>query len=141
MGRPKADIAAQPRELWRLREWLAEWRRSHERGVALPDKFWASAGRVARQHGVHATARALGLEYNKLKRASGVSSAAGGRSKMPAVQGAAKFIELTGTLPRNLNECRLTLQGLDGQRLSVEMASSAATEVVLQLCRSGWGAA
>jgi hypothetical protein len=141
MGRPKADDTAQPRELSRLREWLQDWRQSHERGVALPDKFWASAGRVARQHGVHATARALGLEYNKLKRASSVASAAGVRSKMPAMQRSAKFIELTGTLPRNLGECRLTLQGADGQRLSVEMASGAAAEVVLQLCRSGWGAA
>jgi hypothetical protein len=141
MGRPKADEAAQPRELFRLREWLQDWRKSHGRGVALPDKFWASAGRVARQHGVHATARALGLEYNKLKGASGVASAAGVRSKMPAVQRSAKFIELTGALPTNLSECRLTLQGADGQRLSVEMASGAAAEVVLRLCRSGWGAA
>src|SRR5438128_2240647 len=111
MGRPKADDTAQPRELSRLREWLQDWRKSHQRGVALPDKFWASAGRVARQHGVHATARALGLEYNKLKRASGVSSGVAVRSKMPAVQRSAKFIELTGTLPRNLGGCRLTLQG------------------------------
>src|SRR3954468_22214971 len=132
MGRPKADDTAQPRELSRLREWLQDWRKSHERGGALPDKFWASAGRVARQHGVHATARALGLEYNKLKRASGVESPAGGRSKMkPAVQHVAKFIEVTGALPRNLSECRLTLQGAGGQSLSVEMASGAATEVVL----------
>jgi hypothetical protein len=140
MGRPKADDTAQPRELSRLREWLQDWRKSHERGVALPDKFWASAGRVARRHGVHATARALGLEYNKLKRASGLASAADGRRKKPAVPRSAKFIELTGALPRNLSECMLTLQGADGQRLSVEMGSGAAAEVVLQLCRSGWGA-
>jgi hypothetical protein len=74
MGRPKADITAQPRELSPLREWLDDWRKSHERGVAFPDKFWVSSGRVARQHGVHATARALGLEYNKLKRASGATT-------------------------------------------------------------------
>lgn len=141
MGRPRADDTEQPRGLSRLRDWLQDWRKSHERGVAFPDKFWASAGRVARQHGVHATARALGLEYNKLKRASDVASAAGMRSKMPAVKRSAKFIELTGALPRSLSECRLTLQGADGQRLSVEMASGAAAEVVLQLCRSGWGAA
>jgi hypothetical protein len=141
MGRPRADNTAQPRELFRLREWLQDWRKSHERGVAFPDKFWVSAGRAARRNGVHATARALGLEYNKLKRASGVASAAGVGSKMPAMRRSAKFIELTGALSRNLSECRLTLQGADGQRLSVEMASGAAVEVVLQLCRSGWGAA
>jgi hypothetical protein len=141
MGRPKADITAQPRELSRLREWLEDWRKSHERGVAFPEKFWVSAGRVARQHGVHATARALGLEYNRLKRASGAAMGAGGRSKGLAVQKPVKFIELTGALPRNLSECRLSLQGAGGQRLHLEMAPAAAAEIVLQLCRSGWGAA
>ena len=100
-------------------EWLQDWRKRHERGVSFPDNilYWL--------HGVHATARVLGLEYNKLKRASGVASAAGVRSKMPAVQRSAKFIELTGALPRNLSECRLSLQGVDGQRLSVKMAFGA----------------
>jgi hypothetical protein len=141
MGRPKADITAQPRELSRLREWLEDWRKGHERGVAFPEKFWVSAGRVARRHGVHATARALGLEYNKLKRASGATTGSGGRSQKPTVAKPVKFIELTGALPKNLSECRLSLQGVGGQRLHLEMAPGAAVEVVLQLCRSGWSAA
>jgi hypothetical protein len=140
MGRPKADVTAQPRELSRLRDWLDEWRKSHERGVAFPEKFWASAGRVARQQGVHATARALGLEYNKLKRASAIGAGAGGRSKGLTVQEPVKFIELTGALSRSPSECRLTLTGENGQRLQVEMAAGAAADMVLQLCRSGWGA-
>jgi hypothetical protein len=140
MGRPKADVAAQPRELLRLGAWLGEWRKSHDRGVALPEKFWVSAGRVARQHGVHATARALRLEYNKLKRASAVEAGAGGRGKGTRVQDPVKFIELTGALPRSPGECRLTLTGENGKRLQMEMAPGAAAEVLLQLCRSGWSA-
>ena len=86
------------------------------------------------------TARALGLEYNKLKRASGGAIARiGGESKKRAVQKAVKFVELTGALSQSSGECQLSLQSPSGHRLHVEMAPGAAAEVVLQLCRSGWG--
>jgi hypothetical protein len=42
--------------------------------------------------------------------------------------------------PGKASGCRLSLQNLSGQRLQLEMAPGAAAEVVLQLCRSGWGA-
>src|ERR1039457_1414245 len=99
MARPEADTKMQPRSLSRLRERLDDWRKSTARGVAFPEKLWASAGRLAQRHGIYVTARALGLEYNKLKRASGAATGAGGGSKRPAVQKPVKFIELTGALP------------------------------------------
>lgn len=51
-----------------------------------------------------------------------------------------KFVELTGALPVKLSGCRLSLRNADGQRLQLEMAPDAATEMVLQLCRLGWSA-
>jgi hypothetical protein len=51
-----------------------------------------------------------------------------------------KFIDLTGALPLSQSGCRLLLQNGNGQRLQLEMAPGAATEMVLQLCRSGWAA-
>src|SRR6266404_4948860 len=70
MARQARDTARQPRDLLRMRERLDGWRSSHSRGVAFPEKLWSAAGRVARRHGVYVTARALCLEYNKLKAAS-----------------------------------------------------------------------
>lgn len=141
MARAKADIETQPRELSRMRERLDEWRKANARGVAFPEKLWASAGRLAQRHGVFRTARALGLEYNKLKGASGGAvGRTGGAAKRPVVRKPVKFIELTGALPVSANGCRLSLQNLNGQTLQLEMAPGAAAEVVLQLCRSGWGA-
>ena len=140
MASAETGARTQPRELSRMRERLDDWRKSHARGTAFPEKLWASAGRLATRYGVYVTARALGLEYNKLKRASGAATGAGGGSKRPAVQKPVKFIELTGALPASSSGCRLSLQGPSGQRLQLEMAPSAAAEVVLQLCRSGWGA-
>jgi hypothetical protein len=141
MGRPKADVNTQPREVSRLRERLDEWRQSPDRGKAFPEEFWVSAGRLALRHGVHATARALGLEYNKLKRASGGTTGGVGRKERPAVRKPVKFVEVTGALGGRLSDARLSLYGPGGQRLQLEMSSGTAAEVVLQLCRSGWGAA
>src|ERR1022692_3953445 len=100
MARPEADTKMQPRSLSRLRERLDDWRKSTARGVAFPEKLWASAGRLAQRHGIYVTARALGLEYNKLKRASGGAVAkAGGGAKRAAIAKAVKFVALSGVLP------------------------------------------
>ena len=141
MTRRAGGTAGQSQDLLRMRQRLDEWRGSHARGVAFPEALWSAAGRVARRRGVYVTARALGLEYNKLKRASGarivrVGSAAGRRSTPKRM----KFIELSGVLPASVGGCRLSLQNENGQRLQLEMAPSAASEMVLQLCRSGWAA-
>jgi hypothetical protein len=140
MARPKAEIKRPPRALSRMRERLDDWRKSSARGVAFPAKLWASAGRLAQRHGIYVTARALGLEYNKLKRFSGSGARIGGAAKRPAVEKPVQFIELTGALPVSPSGCRLSLRSPNGQRLQLEMAPGAAAEVVLQLCRSGWGA-
>jgi hypothetical protein len=123
-----------------MRQRLDEWRGSHKRGVAFPAKLWSAAARVAQRHGVFRTARALGLEYNKLKGMSGVIARVPGKAKRPSKPDPMEFIELTGVLPVTRSECRLSLQNANGQRLQLEMASGAATEMVLQLCRSGWSA-
>ena len=55
---------------------LRRWRSSHARRVPLPDSLWAAAGELAREHGINRTAKALHLEYGKLKqRAEAVGAA------------------------------------------------------------------
>lgn len=124
-----------------MRRRLDEWRGSHAPGKAFPDALWSAAGRVAQRRGVYVTARALGLEFNKLKRASGEGVArVHGEARRPSTGKAMKFVELSGVLPASASGCRLSLQNASGQRLRLEMAPGAATEMVLQLCRSGWAA-
>jgi hypothetical protein len=130
-----------PRELIKMRRRLDEFRRGTRPGVPFPGWVWAAAARLARRHGVHRTGRALGLEYNKLKRASGGAVTAGGADRVRGKRGATlvKFVELNGALPVG-EDCRLLLQGPEGQRLRLEMAPGAAAQVVLGLCRAGFGA-
>ena len=137
----EADAVAQPRALMRMRERLDDWRKSHRSGMAFPEALWVAAGRLAARHGVYVSSRALGLEYNKLKRASGgVVSPVGTAVKRASISRPVQLIELTGALAVNAGGCRLSLQGPGGQRLALEMTPGAAAEVVMQLCRSGWGA-
>ncbi|SRR6266404_1479050 len=141
MARQARDTARQPRDLLRMRERLDGWRSSHSRGVAFPEKLWSAAGRVARRHGVYVTARALCLEYNKLKAASvGVIARVTRKASVRSTPKPMKFVELTGVLPASPGGCRVSLRGPVGERLQLEMAPGAATEMVLQLCRSGWSA-
>ena len=140
MARAASGTKGQMRDFARMRQRLNDWRGSHNRGVAFPPARWAAAGRVARRHGVFRTARALGLEYNKLKGMRGVIVRVPGKAMLPSKPTPMKFIELTGALPVSPSGCRLSLQNVNGQRLQLEMAPGAATEMVLQLCRSGWSA-
>jgi len=131
----------QPQDLVRLRQRLDEYRRESQPGKALPGWAWAAAGKLARRHGVHRSSRALGLEYNKLKRLSGAAADHSGqaRTSRPKRRPSVQFVDLSGALAVG-GDCRLVLEGPDGQRLSVQMPAGAATEVVLGLCRAGFGA-
>ncbi len=132
----------QPQELVRLRQRLDEYRRDSQPGKALPGWAWAAAGRLARRHGVHRSSRVLGLEYNKLKRLSGAAAAdqsGQARTSRRRRPSSPQFVDLSGALAVG-GDCRLVLDGPGGQRLSVQMPAGAATEVVLGLCRAGFGA-
>jgi len=50
-----------------MRQWLDDWRKSNARGVAFPEKLWASAGRLAQWHGMFRTARALGRSFETIE--------------------------------------------------------------------------
>ena len=67
------DVPSDMRKLyWRLRR----WRSSHARRAPFPDALWAAAGELAREHGINRTAKALRLEYGKLKERAGAAGPA-----------------------------------------------------------------
>jgi hypothetical protein len=44
------------------------WRKGHKARLPIPEALWVAAAEAAREHGVFQTAKALRLEYGKLKR-------------------------------------------------------------------------
>jgi hypothetical protein len=90
---------------------------------------------LAQRHGVYPTARALGLEYNKLKRLS--------QSVDPTQKALSSpdFVELIAPQAVSGSECRIELEGPRGGRLKIELPAVASADLVVGLCRVVWGEA
>lgn len=66
MRRTQGDTL--PDEVERVRECFAQWRQTRPGRSRIPAPLWAEAAPLARRHGVHPIARALGLNDHALKR-------------------------------------------------------------------------
>ena len=100
------------------------WRKSHTARLPIPEKLWASAAQVAREHGVFRTAKVLHLEYGKLKRmVEGVTP-----STRPAWTSAA-FVELVPPQAVGLSsECVMELEGPRG-KLRIQWKGATASDL------------
>lgn len=114
---------------------LERWRETRTAGTPMPEKLWAAAAKLAQRHGVYPTARALGLEYNKLKRLS--RSAGRPQKALPSPA----FVELIAAQPAVVSECRIELEGPRGGRLKIELPAVASADWVVSVCRVVWGEA
>lgn len=101
-----------------LQRQVAAWRRSQPSRARLPDAVWSAAAALARSEGVSWVARALHLDYYRLRRHCRPS----GTIPTPSVRAPA-FVEVELQAPRAAVErnCRMELCGADGRRLVIEM--------------------
>jgi len=148
-----------PPNMQRLYRRFARWRSAHTGRLPIPERLWAAATELARQHGVFATAKALHLEYGKLKQlteatfpalkgwvgkaSTAVRQAQGGmrrRTKVPRRTRSRPrppaFVELLAPRPGSSPECRVELEGPRG-RMRVEFKGIATAELVA-LSRALW---
>lgn len=112
---------------------MERWRETRTAGMPMPEKLWAAAAKLAQRHGVYPTARALGLEYNKLKR---LSQSAHHTQKALPLPG---FVELIAPRPAGVSQCRVELEGPRGGRLKIEFPAVTSADWVVGLCRVAWG--
>lgn len=113
--------------LVRLTKRFESWRKGRSLGQRIPEKLWRAAARVATDHGVNRTARALSLDYYSLKQR--VDDAGG--------EGAAQFIELPAPAMPTSNGCVIELEDARGARMRIELGAVSARDV-LALSRSFW---
>jgi len=135
------------------------WRSSHTGRLPIPEPLWAAAADLARRHGVFRIAKALLLEYGKLKDLAGaVGSAtkkpagtlaavsrppAGGHNSTAAVLSRTRsrpqppaFVELIAPSRGSSLECRVELEGRRG-KMRIEFKGIATAELVA-LGRALW---
>ena len=103
---------------------LDHWRQSQSGVPRLPQALWTSAATLALTHGVGPVARALRLDYNKLKRQVPPSAQA-------APLAPASFVELQPRewLPRAATLCRIELSDPEGAKMTLELPCDSATVV------------
>lgn len=108
-------------DLNQLRHQLDRWRQSQSGATRLPEALWTSAATLALTHGVGAVARALRLDYNKLK----------GQVPPPAQAAPASFVELRPRewLPQVATVCRIEVSDSQGARMTLELPCDPATVV------------
>ncbi len=135
------DFSPDIQKLYRRFE---RWRSSHTGRLPIPEPLWAAAAALAQERGIAATAKALRLEYGKLKektlalgRGEGVKrgrpAAPGRRRSQP---GPPAFVELFAPNPGSSLECRVELEGRRG-KMRIEFKGIATAELVA-LSRALW---
>ena len=86
------------------------WRKGHKARLPIPDALWAAAAEAAREHGVFRAAKALRLEYGKLKRMVEAGPASVRPTMAPTT-----FLELVPPQAGGLTECLIELEGPHGK--------------------------
>jgi hypothetical protein len=121
--RPTVSVAA---EIEEARQQFENWRRERKRGERIPANLWATAVELAKQHGVWPTAKALRLDYSRLKRRV--------RGEEEDEKSDA-FVEL---IPQGamLYSCTVEMEDGRGARMRVELKGAAAD--VTALSRTFW---
>jgi len=112
---------------------FGRWRDTKPSGGRIAEALWSQALELARTHGVAAVARALRLDYVRLKRRLTAPSGAGAPPP-PA------FVEMTLDLPPAGSGCSLILSDACGRALRIQWTRPVASEVAA-VARSLWEAA
>ena len=109
---------------------LQRWRRQRRCRERIPERLWAAAGELAREHGVNPVSRALRLEFNHLKRAAEAGGAKGRKRAAPA------FVELIAPQTSSGRECVLEVEAPRG-KLRIELKGMALAELA-DISRTLW---
>ena len=117
----KRQASKIPASLSRARRRFEQWRKGHRPRSRLPEELWSQAVELAREHGVHLTARTLRLAYYPLKEKLDRAPAPGGDHKKASPD----FIELLPTEiypPRP--ECTIELEDGSGSKMRIHLKGS-----------------
>jgi len=116
-------------ELGRVEKKLSLWREQHGgRGRPIPQELWREAAEVAAVAGVHATARALGVDRERLARRVGARSSAGSAVVTVGAQSAlasSAFVEVDAQRVFTRGKTLVRLTSRDGEQLEIEVEGGA----------------
>ena len=119
-----------------LRRRFKQWRRTRKIGSRIPEPLWSAAVKLAEVHGIHLTAKALGVDYYSLQKRLEEKSDSG--SPMVAAAKGATFVELAATMRTDIPECLLELEDVEGNKMRIQLKGIEAPDLAA-LSRRLWG--
>lgn len=151
MRRKDVEISKELEELGRR---LETWRSTVQGRRRLPEELWAAAAGVAEREGINPTARALRLDYTKLKRRMEATTSKQVHQKAEQkhrnlrrkrIKGVAKgatapaaFVELLTESLVGPQECLIEVEGGGGRmRIQMKLAAGEMMNLVRDW-REGW---
>jgi hypothetical protein len=118
----KKDI---PAEMEKVHRQFQRWREQRRGRESIPARLWTAAARVAAEHGVNPTSKALSLDFNKLKARVKGPQGRKKRNSEPAPQ----FLELVASPSASTAECVIEIEGPRG-KMRIEWKGLAAPDLV-----------
>jgi hypothetical protein len=120
-------------DITELSSQIEEWRRTRTKMHPMPPELWDSAVAVARELGVYATSKQLGINYNSLRfRCGGSCPSQGEHEEVPI-----SFVELKPTMPIGAMGSELELSDSGGRKLTIRLGQGASVDLA-GLARELW---
>ena len=108
-----------PEPIVQLQRELEQFRGSHAHRTRLPESLWQSATELAREHGLHAVAHPLRLDYAQLKKRLGGVVTVSRKATAPT------FVELITSHPVSLSEYLIEFESSRGGKMRIQWKSCA----------------
>ena len=103
------DIVEIPIGMRRVCRRFERWRSGHKARLPIPNALWRAAAEAAREYGIFQAAKALRLDYSKLKRVTQADALPTPAALPP------KFVELPPADGITVAECVIELEGPRGK--------------------------
>jgi hypothetical protein len=127
-----------PPKMQKVLRRFERWRSAHTGRLPIPKRLWAAAVKLAAEHGVFHTAKALRLEYGKLKqllestgavKRSGARKAAMVKSRRARSEAPPEFMELLASpAAAAVSEGLIELEGRRG-KMRIQWKGTAAPDL------------
>ena len=116
-----------PRRLVGLQRQIERWRQTRKVRESVPDKLWDIAVKMAKVYGLNQTARALRLNYDRLKKRVEQHAVVAVGAK--EAKGLARFVELAPMSSASGSECLVELENIGGAKMRIQLKDAAMSDL------------
>lgn len=113
-------FAPLPEPIRQLQEQLNQFRLTHARRSKLPEPLWAAAAALAREHGIHAVAHPLRLDYVGLNKRLAEAPATE-RKRRKGTTSKPAFVELPTARRSILQEGTIEFESARGDKMRIPL--------------------